>query len=173
MTPPVAVVIAGPNGAGKTTFARQFIPLLHPGAAFLNADEIQRESSVFASPNAAARQLLERLTGAEAARKSFALETTLASTSYLARLRRWHDLGYRSVLHFIELPSAEFAVARVRSRVASGGHGIPEEDVCRRFRRGLKLFHELYRDQFDVTFHWFSDEEGLRFLNEQNPIRSE
>jgi ABC-type transport system involved in cytochrome c biogenesis ATPase subunit len=31
-----AVLIGGANGAGKTTFARSLVPLLHPGAAFLN-----------------------------------------------------------------------------------------------------------------------------------------
>lgn len=50
---PDAVIIAGPNGAGKTTFARQFLPLALPGATFLNADEISRESPRLASPMAA------------------------------------------------------------------------------------------------------------------------
>lgn len=172
MTVPTAVVIAGPNGAGKTSFARQFIPLLHPGVAFLNADEIQRESPLFAAPAAAARQLLERLEAAEAARQSFAVETTLSSRNYVARLERWGALRFKTVLHFIELPSEELAVDRVRVRVASGGHGIPEEDIRRRFERGRKLFHELYRDLFDVTFHWSSDEEGLRLVSEHNRVRS-
>jgi predicted ABC-type ATPase len=37
---PGAVLIAGTNGAGRTIFAR---PLAFPNAAFLDADEIQRE----------------------------------------------------------------------------------------------------------------------------------
>jgi predicted ABC-type ATPase len=165
MTTPNAVLIAGPNGAGKTTFARQFIPLLHPGVAFLNADEIQREASLYATPAAAARELIARLDAAEAAATSFAVETTLASKSYLARLRRWSQLGFVTVIHFIELPSPDFAVARVRARVAAGGHEIPEEDVRRRFDRGLKLFLEVYKSAFDVSYHWFSDEDGLRLLS--------
>jgi predicted ABC-type ATPase len=165
MTTPIAVLIAGPNGAGKTTFARQFIPLLHPGVPFLNADEIQRESPRFASTSAAARELIARLDAAEGAAESFAVETTLASKSYLPRLRRWSKLGFSTVLHFIELPSADFAVARVRARVIAGGHDIPEEDVRRRFDRGKALFLELYKDAFDVSYHWFSDDDGLRLLS--------
>lgn len=145
MTTPTAVLIAGPNGAGKTTFARQFIPLLHPGVPFLNADEIQRESIRFATAAGAARELLARLDAAERAAESFAIETTLASRSYVPRLRRWSELGFRTVLHFIELPSADFAVQRVLARVAAGGHPIPEEDVRRRFDRGKRLFLELYK----------------------------
>jgi predicted ABC-type ATPase len=165
MPRPLAVLIAGPNGAGKTTFARQFIPLLHPGVPFLNADEIQRESQQFASATAAARELIARLNAAERTARSFAIETTLASMSYAARVRRWPDLGFRTVLHFIELSSADFAVARVRARVAAGGHDIPEAQIRRRFDRGLRLFLELYKDLFDVSYHWFSDDDGLRLLS--------
>lgn len=43
MSVPVAILIAGANGSGKTTFARQMLPLLHPEASFINADEIQRQ----------------------------------------------------------------------------------------------------------------------------------
>lgn len=164
MTTPIAVLVAGPNGAGKTTFARQFIPLLHPGAAFLNADEIQLESPRLASAAAAAREFLTRLDAAERALTPFAVETTLASRNYLYRVRRWSELGFRTVLHFIELPSADFAVARVRGRVAAGGHDIPEGDIRRRFGRGRRLFDELYKESFDVCYHWFSDEDGLRLL---------
>jgi predicted ABC-type ATPase len=44
---------------------------------------------------------------------------------------------------YLWLPSPEFALARVEKRVASGGHGIPELDVRRRWRRSLvNLFDE-------------------------------
>ena len=172
MTKPTAILIGGPNGAGKTTFARQFIPLLHPGVPFLNADELQRESPQFAAPAAAARELFRRLDAAERVARSFAVETTLASRSYVGRVRRWSELGFRTVLHFIELPSPEFAVARVRARVDAGGHDIAEEDVRRRFDRGLRLFSEVYQDEFNVSYHWFSDDDGLRLLSERSGARS-
>jgi predicted ABC-type ATPase len=35
---------------------------------------------------------------------------------------------------FLWLPSAEFALARVRERVRLGGHNVPEETVRRRYR---------------------------------------
>lgn len=167
MTKPTAIVIGGPNGAGKTTFARQFIPLLYPGVPFLNADELQRESARFAAPTAAARELLARLDSAERAAESFAVETTLASRSYVARLRRWSGLGFTTVLHFIELPSPDLAVARVQARVNAGGHDIPDEDVRRRFDRGKQLFLAVYNEAFDVSYHWFSDDDGLRLLRKR------
>jgi predicted ABC-type ATPase len=71
----------------------------------------------------------------------------------------------RTELHFIELPSPEFAVERVRGRVQSGGHGIPEADIRRRFVRGRQLFAGVYKGIPDVCYHWFSDSDGLRFVS--------
>jgi predicted ABC-type ATPase len=167
MNRPIAVLIAGPNGAGKTTFARQVIPLLHPDVPFLNADEIQRESPQFAQPLAAAREFLHRLGAAERSAHSFVIETTLASRSFLSRFRRWGQLGFRTELHFIELPSADFAVERVRARVAAGGHHIPESDIRRRFARGKRLFFEVYNLVPDVSYHWFSNSNDLSLVSKR------
>jgi len=160
-----AILIAGPNGAGKTTFARQVLPLLAPGAVFLNADEIQHEGTQFMSPVSAGRELLRRLAGVEQGQQSFALETTLASTMYVRRVAAWRTLGFGTAVHFIELPSADYAVERVRRRALLGGHSIPEEDVRRRFLRGLRLFSTGYKPLVDEWYHWFSDDGGLRLVD--------
>jgi predicted ABC-type ATPase len=156
-----AILIAGPNGAGKTTMARQLLPLEHPDAVFLNADEIQREERVLGSPVGAGRELLLRLDRVVAARKSFALETTLSSEAHARRVPTWKAEGYRFVLHFIELPSAELAVARVARRVAAGGHDVPEADVRRRFARGRRLFESHYKPLANEWYHWLSDDEAI------------
>jgi len=109
---PEAIIVAGANGSGKTTFARQLLPVLHPGVPFLNADEIRLEAPEFSGPVAASRELLQRLAAAEQARRSFAVETTLSSRTYLTRVRRWKSTGYRTIIHYIEVPSADFAVQR-------------------------------------------------------------
>ena len=164
---PEAVIIAGANGAGKTTFARQLLPVLYPGAQFLNADEVQKESGAFAHPVAAGREVLRRLDVEERSRTSFAVETTLSSIMYARRARSWQQAGYRVSLHFIELPSADFAVQRVAMRVAAGGHGIPEADIRRRFERGLDLFSSVYKPVVDEWYHWLSDDGGLRLVEHE------
>ena len=131
---------------------------------FLNADEIQRESSALHHPVSAGRELLRRLDQLEQDAISFAVETTLSSQSYARRIKTWSDLGYRTTLHFIELPSAEYAIDRVSRRVAAGGHAIPAEDVRRRFDRGLHLFEAVFKPLFDRWYHWFSDDGGLQFV---------
>ena len=94
----------------------------------------------------------------------FAVETTLSSRSYVTKVRAWKASGYRVVLHFIGVPSAEFAVQRVASRVAMGGHSIPEHDIRRRFERGRKLFDAVYRLEVPEWYQWFSDSNGLNLV---------
>ena len=159
---PEAIVIAGANGAGKTTFARELLPALYPEVDFLNVDEVQAEETIFAHPVAAGREVLRRLGEAEQRRESFAVETTLSSTMYARRMRSWKAWGYRLTLHFIELPSEDFAVRRVEMRVAAGGHSVPEADIRRRFHRGMALFEQIYKPLVDEWYHWLSDDEGLR-----------
>jgi predicted ABC-type ATPase len=98
---------------------------------------------------------------------SFALETTLSSAMYARRIRSWRGVGYRVSLHFIEVPSADFALRRVAMRVAAGGHAVPEADVRRRFLRGLDLFARVYKPIVDEWYHWLSDEGGIRLGEQQ------
>jgi len=122
---PEAVIIAGANGAGKTTFARSVIPGWYTQALFLNTDEIQRERPDLKHPVAAGREMLRRLDTAVANKRSFVVETTLASRMYVQRIPAWKTIGYTVELHYIEVPDADFAVKRVAQRVALGGARHP------------------------------------------------
>jgi predicted ABC-type ATPase len=161
----VAIIIAGPNGAGKTTFARSFLPAAYAGAEFINADEI---AAAHDQPSAlqAGREMLRRIERAVDERRDFAIETTLSARIYAHRIPRWRKAGYRVALIFIELPSAAFAERRVAERVRAGGHAIPPDDIHRRFVRGRALFEQVYKPLADVWYHWKSDEEGLRLVEQ-------
>ena len=47
------------------------------------------------------------------------------------------SLGYEVDLIFIGLDGAERSLSRIRSRVAAGGHDIPDEDAKRRYSRSI------------------------------------
>ena len=85
-----------------------------------------------------------------AERQDFAVETTLAGRAYVRMIDEWQDAGYRVELIFLQLPSADMAIQRVRQRVAQGGHNVPEPDIRRRFDRGIENLHMLYRSAVDA-----------------------
>jgi predicted ABC-type ATPase len=167
---PIAVLIAGSNGAGKTTLARRLLPLAYPDARFLNADEIQRMTR-FSTPAAAGRELIQQLRVTVESSTSFAVETTLSSVSYARQFGAWRARGYEIVLHYLQVVSADFAVGRVARRVAEGGHDIPEQDIRRRYARGVELFETLYRPSVDLWYHYRVDERGPELVESNESPR--
>jgi predicted ABC-type ATPase len=144
---PVIYLIAGCNGAGKTTFAREFLPHEVHCLRFLNPDELARGLSPLDPPAAAVkagRLLLHEIRSCIEKRESFALESTLSGRTYLNLLRAALAAGYEIELHYLWLPSAEEAIARVRERVRKGGHNVPIADVRRRFGRSLEHLVSWY-----------------------------
>ena len=51
-------------------------------------------------------------------------------------LRRRISPGLPS-LFFIGIESPEFAISRIKSRIEKGGHGVPDEEVRRRYKESL------------------------------------
>jgi predicted ABC-type ATPase len=139
---PNLFLIAGPNGAGKSTSAPELLSGVRGVTEFVNADVIAKEQGV--SEIQAGRITLNRLTALAAARRDMAFETTLASHLLLPRIRSMKASGYRLHLFFFWLPNADTAVKRVASRVAGGGHNIPEDVIRRRYERGLENFFNQY-----------------------------
>jgi predicted ABC-type ATPase len=147
------IIIAGPNGAGKTTFAREFLPNEADCPVFVNADLIAAGLAPFAPESAAiqaGRLMLQELARHFAARESFAFETTLSGRGYLQHIHTWQSAGYRVKLIFLQLDSAEEAIARVALRVHQGGHHIPEATIRRRFLAGRENFARFYAPQVDA-----------------------
>jgi predicted ABC-type ATPase len=63
--------------------------------------------------------------------ESFCMETVLSDTvgANLSFLRHAQQLGYRVVLIHMVLQSIELSQARVRQRVLSGGHDVPDDKL--------------------------------------------
>jgi predicted ABC-type ATPase len=168
---PNCYIIAGPNGAGKTTFATEFLPLYANCQNFINPDLLARAFSPF-NPDAgllrAGRAVLERIREFTDARVSFAFETTLSGRVYVPILRRLRSAGFQCHMFYLWIPSPELALLRIRDRVESGGHNVPEPDVRRRYGRTLINLFRMYRPLLD-TLHFFdnsSDTPRLIFKDE-------
>lgn len=88
--------------------------------------------------------MLGRLDEPAEERANFAFETTLASRAFAPWLRDRIESGYEFHLFYLWLSSADAAIARVASRVRSGGHGIATATVRRRDQRGIRNLFDLY-----------------------------
>jgi predicted ABC-type ATPase len=144
---PRIFVIGGPNGAGKTTIAGGLLPEILQCDEYVNADAIAKALSPFESDRAAfkaGRVMLEMIHGLADRRKDFAFETTMASRSFYPFLLRCRERGYEINLLFLWLRSVALARRRVAKRVRSGGHGIPNDVVRRRYQAGIRNFLKLY-----------------------------
>jgi predicted ABC-type ATPase len=55
-------------------------------------------------------------------------------------------------MYYFRLGSADLAVQRVRERVRSGGHDVPEDTIRLRYTRSLRNFWAAYRYEADSWF---------------------
>ncbi|MBI5024291.1 MAG: zeta toxin family protein [Candidatus Omnitrophica bacterium] len=159
-------IIAGPNGSGKTTFAREFLPGYARCPNFVNADLIAQGLSPF-SPAAAAiksgRLVLEEIRRFAHKHAEFGFETTLSGKSYVNLLKVLKRQGYKLHLFFLWVPGPDLAVARIKDRVAEGGHNVPVQDVKRRFNRSISNFFRLYEPLLD-SWMFFNNAESVPIL---------
>ena len=135
---PRLYVLAGANGAGKSSIAGAMFR--ESGAAYFNPNEAARrlreKNPVLnqTQANSAAwhtgKALLER---AIAQGQDFAIETTLGAATIPRLLADAAARGFAVRIWFAGLATPELHLKRVRARVRSGGHDIPERDVRRRF----------------------------------------
>lgn len=104
----------------------------------------------------AGRLVLREIGKAVKAGHSFGFETTLSGRTYLRLLQKAKDAGYLLHFFYLWIPSPELGLARIRDRVESGGHHVPEPDVRRRYARTLPNLLQLYRPLAD-TLHCFDN----------------
>lgn len=172
---PNVYIIGGANGSGKTTAALQILPYFLEVFEYVNADEIAAGLSPF-NPESVAiqagRLMLERLATLVNADADFAFETTLAARNFARFLRQCKGKSYMINLIYFWLQSPELAIARVRRRVESGGHNIPEENIRRRYERGRKNLIELYLPLCDRWIVYDNSNPDLQIVAE-HPLNQE
>lgn len=133
---PFILVLAGVNGAGKSSVGGAM--LVEHGLAWFNPDTYARGLMTqlgmdAAQANGRAWQYgRSQLEAAMIGCTNYAFETTLGGrtiSDMLAKAAQTHDIW----MLFCGLSSAEQHVERVRLRVASGGHDIPEDKIRERW----------------------------------------
>ncbi|MBE6638037.1 MAG: hypothetical protein E7616_01065 [Ruminococcaceae bacterium] len=135
---PEIIVFAGPNGSGKSTFTKLLKP---PSFEYINADEIQKalKCSVMEAAVLAEKQRETLLSK----NQSFCFETVLSTPRNLNLLKRAKEKGYFIRCYYILTADPFINVYRVKSRVAEGGHDVPEEKIISRYERALHLVKDV------------------------------
>jgi predicted ABC-type ATPase len=133
---PVCTILGGANGSGKSSI---YLALVLPGR-FVNADVAARSLDALHPERvsvAAGKLVLRELDQLMAVRDSFVYETTLSSYQSIDLMQRAREGGYEVNLAYVILRDADLHVERVASRVAVGGHDIPEATIRRRYRTSM------------------------------------
>lgn len=149
---PNLYVISGCNGAGKTTASYALLPEMLKCSQFVNSDEFAKSLSPFSPDTAsiqASKLMLLKITYLFKRHEDFAIETTLATRSLKKMIAKAQKEGYSITLLYFWLNSPDLAVARVKARVAAGGHNIPEDTIRRRYFAGLQYFFNVYTSLVD------------------------
>jgi predicted ABC-type ATPase len=154
------IIFAGVNGAGKSTL---YNTIDLTGFARVNTDEIlAADGGDWRNPKDALRAMrkgINLINGYLSDSVSFCQETTLTGKMIFKVLETAKEKGYTLEMHYVGLESAEISIERVAKRVKIGGHGIPEEDLRRRFdislpnlKRAVNICDRVYVYDNSVIF---------------------
>jgi predicted ABC-type ATPase len=136
---PEIIVFAGPNGSGKSTVTKM-ARIIEP---YINADDIKRAN--YCTDMEAAKAAERMREQAVEQNQSFTFETVMSTDRNLKLLIKAKEKGYFIRCIYVLTNDVNINIMRVRSREAFGGHGVPEEKICSRYKKALKLIPELVK----------------------------
>lgn len=157
------VILAGVNGAGKSTLF-SLIPSIGE-IEKINLDEVVRQIGDWKNTQdviKAGKLVVSRINRYFDNGISFSQETTLCGHSIFKNIKRAKGLGYRIEMYYVGLDSVDIAKQRIKARVMRGGHGIPDEDVEKRYVESLRNL-SIALHQCDIVTIYDNTEHFQRF----------
>jgi len=128
-------IFAGVNGAGKSTFYKA---LGQNYGIRINLDEIIKDqfNGQWDDPKTqmeAGRIAVKLIRKCISGDESFNQETTLTGNTIVTNIKKAKANGFKISLFYVGLNNVDLSIERVALRVIQGGHGVPEEDLRRRY----------------------------------------
>lgn len=143
---PTYTIFAGVNGCGKTSIYKSIYYDENKEEKRINTDEMvarvgswRDKSLQLRCAREAVKLIKEYLTNGT----SFNQETTLCGKSIIRNINIAKSKGFYIVMNYIGVENPEIAKERVKLRVSKGGHGIPEEDIERRYYESLENLNKI------------------------------
>ena len=157
---PTLWIIAGANGSGKSTaYGQATIDAPTGGIWFINPDALAKtiaeHEGLPLTPDAnleSVRRIEAWLYASVNAHQTIGVETVMSTGKYRALVGRAQEQAYRVRLIYVFLKSADLNVARVRDRVAAGGHDVPEASIRDRRHRSFDQLSWFFEqaDEADI-----------------------
>jgi len=154
---PIFWIVAGPNGSGKSSIYQDAdIETIARSVWIINPDLLAArirdvEGLELPAANLAAVQRIETwLDASIRAHQTVGVETVLSTAKYRRLVVAAQALRFEIRLTYVILDSPERSVARVRARVAKGGHAVPEDKIVERYARSLDQL-PWFLDQADAA----------------------
>lgn len=142
---PILWVVAGPNGSGKSSLYNKSDIAGWSGAVWIiNPDLLtvsiaDGESLALLAANLAAVQRIEAwLETSIDVYQTIGVETVLSSPKYRALVARAHAKGFDVRMIYVLLNRVELQIERVRVRVQTGGHNVPDAKIRARRTRSFE-----------------------------------
>ncbi|WP_271300758.1 AAA family ATPase [Sphingomonas sp. CV7422] len=133
---PILWIVAGPNGSGKSSLYNRTdiegwggsVWIINPD--LLTAKIAEVEALTGAAANLVAVQRVEHwLEASIDAYQTIGVETVLSSPKYRRLVQRARSHGFEIRMIYVVLDNADLQLARIRGRVAEGGHDVPADKV--------------------------------------------
>ncbi len=154
-------LVAGVNGAGKSTFTK-ILTKKYPLLKVIDPDAIANSitgsyQTIDAEQLAAGKAAIAQVRLYIQQQNSFIVESTISGRIYLNYLKQAKEAGFKTILIYVALSSAELSAERVNARIADGGHSIPIEDIKRRYPRSFENLH-THIQACDLTYIYDNSE---------------
>ena len=154
---PMILVFAGPNGSGKSTIKDYFDCV----GTYTNADDV---AAVTGMSNEEAALFVDKMRYTSIDKKEdFTFETVLSSHYKLDILQKAKDEGYFIKCVFVLTVDPSVNVARVRARVAHGGHDVAEDKIISRYYKSLENIKQLMK-LCDIMHVYDNTDEPIRII---------
>lgn len=167
-------IIAGPNGSGKSTAYGMVRAEETVGSVWIiNPDLLavriaDHEQVALAEANRLAVERIEAwLYASVDAHQTVGVETVLSTPKYRRLVETAKAGGFSVRMLFVYLDTPDLNVERVRVRVATGGHAVPEDKIRARWSRSFENFAWFLREADTVDVFDNSGAEPRRILTKQ------
>ena len=144
-------VVGGVNGAGKSSLTGVLRTEINNLGKIIDVDKITAEMG--GNPLDGGKKAIAVIEDCLKNGICFTQETTISGHKTLNTVKKAIELGYNIRLYYVAINTLTESIARIKNRVAKGGHNIGTDDVKRRFDKRFADLIKLLPFCNEATFY--------------------